>query len=200
MLTTNIIQRVLFVNYNNLTGTAFTIEKNGKQYLISAKHIFPDLTTASQIKVFHDGSWKTLNITPIFCKDKNIDIIAFDIGSKYLTPVHKVNLGMSNIYYSQDAYFLGFPYGMFTDSGIINNNFPFPFAKKCIISAINKRIIYFDGHNNRGFSGGPVVIVEKDNLIKIIGVVSAFLGDSVNRTENSGIFYCHAIDNIIEVL
>ena len=44
MLTTNIIQRVVFVSYNGLTGTAFTIEKNERQYLVSAKHVFFGLT------------------------------------------------------------------------------------------------------------------------------------------------------------
>lgn len=95
---------------------------------------------------------------------------------------------------------MSFPYGLSTDSGEINNKYPFPFVKKCIISSINKQTIYLDGHNNRGFSGGPVVVIETNKTMKIIGVVSGFLNDNVNVTENSGIFYANSISLIIDAI
>lgn len=200
MLTTNIIQRVLFVRYGESTGTGFTIEKNGKQYLVSAKHVFAGLTEPDDILVFNDGDWRTLHVNPIFCADNSIDIIAFDLSGKTVTPQHPVELGMHGIAFGQDAYFLGFPYGLSTDSGEINNKYPFPFVKKCIVSSINKQLIYLDGHNNRGFSGGPVVTVDNKNAVKIIGVVSGFLGDNMNKTENSGIFYANSISLITDAI
>lgn len=200
MLTTNIIQRVLMVRYGDSFGTAFTIEKDDKQYLISAKHVFSRLTKPDEITVFNDGDWRRLSVNPIFCKQNNIDIVAFDLNGKTITPKHKIELGMDGIVFGQDAYFLGFPYGLSTDSGEINNKYPFPFVKKCIVSSISKQIIYLDGHNNRGFSGGPVVVVGNNNSIKLIGVVSGFLGDIVNKNENSGIFYAHNISLVMEAL
>ncbi len=198
MLTTNIIQRVLFVKFKNGVGTGFTLEKEGKQYLISAKHVFPGLIKTDEIEVFNDGSWKKLQVTPIFSGNNELDIIAFDIGDKKITPIHPIEIGMHGVQFAEDAYFLGFPYGLFTDSGEINNKYPFPFVKKCIISSINKKQIYLDGHNNRGFSGGPVVVMRPGNIIKLIGVVSGFLGDSVNLGENSGIFYANSISAIYD--
>jgi len=198
MITTNIIQRVLFVRYQNNVGTGFTIEKNNKQYLISAKHVFPNLTKSDEILIFNDGDWRKLNVTPIFCKDNSVDIICFDLNGKVITPMHEIELGMDSIAFGQDAYFLGFPYGLSTDSGDINNKYPFPFVKKCIVSSINKKMIYLDGHNNRGFSGGPVVVTGKNNSIKVVGVVSGFLGDAVNKSENSGIFYANSISLITD--
>ena len=61
---------------------------------------------------------------------------------------------------SQDVYFLGFPYDLTNDGGTINRNFPIPLIKKGILSAIQVgevKTLLLDGHNNPGFSGGPVV-------------------------------------------
>ena len=197
---TNIIIRVLLVKYGNSTGTAFTVEKNDKQFLISAKHVFDGISEDDEIEVFANNVWKRLKVKPIFCDDEKVDLIALDFGNKFITGVPPIEIGTRHTLLAQNAYFLGFPYGMFTDSGELNNKKPFPFIKKSIVSSINKEIIYLDGHNNRGFSGGPVTITNKDNKTQIIGVVSSYLGDSVNKTENSGIFVAYNISLIFDKL
>ena len=107
-----------------------------------------------------------------------------------------------DFYISQDAFFLGFPYGLNMGSGKINNNYPFPFVKKCIFSAIDNtstpHLIYLDGHNNHGFSGGPVCYFSsKTKQIHIAGVVSSFIHTS-ESLENTGIFIAHPIHYIIK--
>ena len=81
--------------------------------------------------------------------------------------------------YGQDAYFLGFPYGLKSEYEDFNNNFPVPFVKKAIVSSLdtdkdcNRQIIFLDGHNNPGFSGGPVVFTElRKNVYKVVSVIS----------------------------
>ena len=73
--------------------------------------------------------------------------------------------------------------------------------------------IFLDGHNNPGFSGGPVVITnlgnESKHKMRIIGVISAYLneekviktpyGDFKNR-ENSGIVVSYAFDHVFEII
>jgi len=61
----------------------------------------------------------------------------------------------------QDVFFLGFPYNY--DSLLQQSPFgntPIPFVKKACMSAIIKSgediLLLLDGHNNPGFSGGPV--------------------------------------------
>ncbi|MDD3923286.1 MAG: hypothetical protein PHY39_07160 [Endomicrobiaceae bacterium] len=202
-ITTNIIQRVLFVKYGSSIASSFTIEIDDRQYLISAKHVFPKIKSEDIIQIFKDGAWKNLKVEPIFCEDKEIDIVAFNLpNNKIITPKHKIDNGIGGVKYAQDAFFLGYPYGLHSDSGEINNNYPFPFIKKCIISAIEKKIIYLDGHNNRGFSGGPVVILKNDtsNDLQIIGVVNSFINDTVNKEENSGLFVASIINPIIDAI
>jgi len=99
---------------------------------------------------------------------------------------------------------------------MINNNFPIPFVKKGIISNFfeNKGVehIYLDGHNNLGFSGGPVVyysIEKKDH--RVAAVISAFestdepiyRGDTATDLVyryNTGIIVSHSILHAVEVI
>lgn len=67
----------------------------------------------------------------------------------------------ANIFYGQDIYFLGFPYGLQSDVGELNSNLPMPLVKKGIVSSFlfenPRKVLLLDGHNNPGFSGGPVI-------------------------------------------
>ncbi len=64
MITTNIINRTFHIKANNSFGTAFSIEVNDDQYLISAKHVVESILfhngDSIEIEMFHDdiGSGK----------------------------------------------------------------------------------------------------------------------------------------------
>ena len=144
-------------------------------------------------------------------------MFAYRGSLRQLSPLHPLLADDSGIYLSQDAYFLGFPYGLRADIGVNNNNFPVPFVKKCIISmfltgANGVRHYYLDGHNNPGFSGGPVVYVppgERD--LKVCAVISAFRfeeapiykGDQETQLAyryNTGIIVSYGIRHAQEVI
>ena len=74
--------------------------------------------------------------------------------------------------------FWGYPFGMGFDMGEKNAKFPLPLVKKGVVSALNmgNGLILLDGHNNPGFSGGPVVrsrIRGGDKQV-VVGVVSGY--------------------------
>ncbi|MEK6977238.1 MAG: hypothetical protein AABX40_02405, partial [Candidatus Hydrothermarchaeota archaeon] len=82
----------------------------------------------------------------------------------------------------QDVYFLGYPYGLSTDVGPeLNADFPLPLVKKAIVSSVvfrDNRLEYLllDGHNNPGFSGGPVYYTPpgKPQEHRVAGVISGY--------------------------
>lgn len=81
--------------------------------------------------------------------------------------------------YGQDVYFLGFPFGDGLELGEMNNHYPAAFVKRAIISGINSggrpSIVYLDGHNNPGFSGGPVVARNPEtNVLEVISIISGY--------------------------
>jgi hypothetical protein len=59
--------------------------------------------------------------------------------------------------YGQDVYFLGFPYGFLGRHSFGRSGYPLPFVKKAVVSLFDGTTYLLDGHNNPGFSGGPVV-------------------------------------------
>ncbi len=117
----------------------------------------------------------------------------------------------------QDVYFLGYPFGKFSEVFGMNRGLPIPFVKKGIVSALHAKtpgneILWIDGHNISGFSGGPVVIVHKDLDYKVAGVISGYklyyenirLKDEVIPETyvslNSGLIVAYPIDHALEII
>jgi hypothetical protein len=226
MITTNIIQRVFYIGKDDNVGTGFTIEHRNAQFLISAFHIFDGIKDGEPfvITIYHNSVWKALELIPHIHENAEIDIVVFELPFD-LSPRHPIGIGIGGLKLGQDTFFLGFPYGMFSeDKNKINNKFPFPFVKKGTCSAVNfdeieGTLIYLDGHTNPGFSGGPMVWMDsKTNELKIGGVMRGYVvhegkvnfedinedgeieEDSFEYEENSGIIKIHSISHAIEII
>ena len=219
MITTNILQRVLRIRNPDCCGTAFTIDVNNRQYLISAKHLFENSSGDIEIRRGNEDDWFKLDAKPIFHDEEIVDIAVMPLH-KPLTPNHKLIAGKGNYFISQDAYFLGFPFGFEMGDECVrkhNNDYPMAFVKKCIISAFShistetgSKIgqICLDGHNNKGFSGGPVVFqgLHDNKEMHVLGVVSGYVSDldpektEQGLKENSGLFLCYSIRYAIDII
>jgi prepilin-type processing-associated H-X9-DG protein len=150
-----------------------------RQYLVTARHVVEGLSSPGTIKLFHNNQWNDIQVQPIWCNDPSIDIAVL-APPQQLSPPLKLEPTCGGIVNGQDVYFLGFPYGKFTDHNYLLNNFPFPFVKKAVLSALTGgakgvNLLFLDGHNNPGFSGGPIVFTEfGKNEYKVAGVISGF--------------------------
>ncbi|MGI9016641.1 MAG: hypothetical protein ACR2HR_05975 [Euzebya sp.] len=85
------------------------------------------------------------------------DIAVFSLDAE-VVPNLDLHPSSDGAVFSQDAYLLGFPYGL----GLRTSGITYPFVKKAIVSAFDHEVAgvvlwFFDGINNPGFSGGPVV-------------------------------------------
>lgn len=177
MITNNVIQRTFHIQVGNSTGTCFTIDVDTKQYLITAKHIVRDCTGIFLLKILHEQQWKEIQVSLVGHCPNDIDISILSAQFQ-LSPTFPLEPTSQGLVYGQDVYFLGFPYGMGEEVGNINRNFPLPFVKKAIVSCLQTKenggkIVYLDGHNNPGFSGGPVVFRETNTIdYKVMSVIS----------------------------
>lgn len=181
VVTTNILQRVFFIKYNNKFGTAFTVDVDNRQYLITAKHVVENILKNDDITIFYKNKWNTIRVTSLACGNENTDVIVL-VPPIVLSPPLEVSLSEDHMILSQDMYFLGFPYGITTDGKSVNRDFPVPFVKNAILSAIKKdglnTILYLDGHNNPGFSGGPIAYHNyTTGKLSIAGVISGYRDD-----------------------
>lgn len=179
MLTTNIIQRVLHIGWNNLAGTAFTVDHGSKQYLVTARHVVPGIKSGDVIKIFHENSWRDLSIDVVGIGKDKVDVAVLAC-SVQLSPLHPLVPSIAGLLYGQSVSFLGYPFGWDGGGEHINRGVPLPFAKAGVVSALefgDAKRIFLDAHGNKGFSGGPVVFVpheQPNGELHVAGIVSHF--------------------------
>ncbi|MDA3800191.1 MAG: trypsin-like peptidase domain-containing protein [Kiritimatiellae bacterium] len=179
MITTNVIHRTFHIRIGDSIATCFTVDLDGKQYLVTAKHVVKDISDKATVSIFHDKQWKNINVSLVGHGSGEIDISVL-CADFQLSPTYPLETSMGGIIYGQDVFFLGFPYGMTGELGKVNRNFPLPFVKKAIVSCINTapngvQMLFLDGHNNPGFAGGPVIFKEPNGKnFKVAGVICAY--------------------------
>lgn len=181
-LTSNVLYRALFIKTGSGQATAFTIEVDGRQYVITAKHVVAGLGAEGAISIGKFKRSGELTFVPlrmkIFRCDDPVDIAVL-IPPEQLTVSFPLEPTKKGMLYGQDMYFLGFPFGMFSTMSDVSGAYPFGFVKKVVYSGEqdtpDAHVSFLDGYNVFGFSGSPVVFrVGSDFNYKVIGVVSGF--------------------------
>jgi S1-C subfamily serine protease len=219
MITTNAFCRVFHVRYNDATGTAFTVDREGKQYLVSARHVFEGIGQSEMIEVEQGGSWKTLEVNLIGVPSSSADVIVLS-PSLRLSPAYPLPIVKSDMTLGQEVYFLGFPFNLYTEVGAINQNFPVPLIKRACLSGSlgnngEDRIWLLDGINNPGFSGGPVLFRKLgENMngeLMVMGIISGYRFQEepiyangkplpINAKSNTGIIYAFDAEIAINII
>jgi S1-C subfamily serine protease len=219
-----ILQRTMLVKVGSTTGTAFVIDHGGKMYLVTARHLMAGLPTeGAVIQINQQNQWRDYHTTrTLFPSSADVDIAVLETAEKVPTP-YGVTIGKTaGITLGQQVWFLGFPYGLATKFGKGGvrpdmENSAVPFIKRGTMSAIdgsdpNAVVIYIDGFNNPGFSGGPVLYWNyAAHTYEILGVVMGYREDSAkvlvngqhvdtNVLVNTGILVAYSIQHAIEAI
>jgi len=149
--------------YKTEAGTCFVINIDNRQYIITARHLVPDIKKGDSVQLYFNQNWNNFIIEPLFPKNAKTDIAAL-AADHQITPLLDIPVSSESIIIGQDVFFLGFPYGLHTPIKDPTTHITetIPFVKKAIFSANDPspesgHIYYLDGHNNPGFSGGPVI-------------------------------------------
>ena len=77
------------------TGTSFTLEEEGREYLITANHIAHSLRGRCQVEVFKEGGWSPLEVTVVGHASGEVDISVL-APSERLTPARPLPLPASS--------------------------------------------------------------------------------------------------------
>lgn len=215
-----------------VTGTCFTINVDNRQYIITARHLFMDKDNhddyweflGDTIDIKFNKRWNSIPITIIGHCTQKIDIsvltaqIQIPLLGGYEFPTDK-----NAIWYGDEMFFLGFPHQREADIGA---NIPFPILKSAKVSEGNPDYLLLDGHNNSGFSGGPVVYKKSQlispkegglsmrsgpNPLLFAGVVSGYIpeeikgdlvqtGIGVKSEVNSGMMLVYRIEHALALI
>lgn len=204
--------------YKNGCATSFVVNSSKGQYLVTAKHVFGNTIQSGEpvnIRLVGGKIDSVFKSTVYIHKNPVIDIVVLKLENPLVhTDVPPLKYADSYIL-GQECLFLGYPLsfqGTVTDIGRV------PFIKRAIISAFQKEnnasILLLDGHNNPGFSGGPIITYNREmNSQYIIGVISGYIPQpqdieltvdevvhKIKVNENSGIIISYGSEYISEII
>lgn len=189
--TNDILFRTVMVKTDTVQGTMFSIDVDGREYWLTAKHIL----TGAKHPPFGEVKNKTVSLSvldptapgekwdkykfTVIDAGKDIDIVALAPG-KRIQQIQIASLAISQEHapIGGECEFLGFPFAQSWRATWENGqSYLMPYIKHCYIAGlIDKpvRIWILDGINNDGFSGGPVVFHTGPDQ-RILAVVSGFV-------------------------
>lgn len=217
---TEIMTRTIFIKIGNETGTAFTIDSQGKLYLVTARHLVSGLPeTNAIIQVRRAAKWEDLHtVKTLLPSSKDVDIAVFETDEKVSRPFEVTPMGKADaVTMGQQVWFLGYPFGGMGSPLSDDARTVIPFMKRGTMSAFDATnpdavVLYIDGFNNPGFSGGPIVFWSfTSHTYKIVGVVKGYKPDTakilVNGEPvdtqllvNSGILVGYSIKHAIDAI
>jgi hypothetical protein len=206
MITSNIIHRVFRIRCGQSSGTAFAVDVDGRQYLITARHVVDNLSDGAGIAIFSNGAWcpTAMQAVGLGSGPSDVAVLAPD---RRLSPADlPVEVSSAGFTYGQECYFLGFPYDFLGNVVFTEAGYHLPFVKRATLSCFAGDVYLLDGHNNPGFSGGPVVFGDPGRPpTKFGAVISGYkfapepvlVGNAVTNLTykyNTGIIVCYKIE------
>ena len=189
MITSNVINRTFRLRHGDVVGTCFTIDVEGRQYVVTARHVVADMLGGGMavVEILHDGDWKPLMVQLAWLAEEPADVAILAPEQRLSNPYEALEPTPSGISIGQQVYFLGFTeLAMLSPPGRVG--FPMPLVRQGILAGIlaqsGPTVLVIDGHNIAGFSGGPVVFKpEGGSKFRVAGVVSGY------RPEPKRVFY-----------
>lgn len=189
MITVNPILRTfaLGIGSDEILGTSFTIDLEGRQYLVTARHVIDGLPFDGQgraeVRLKYADGWRREQVRLVGKGGSDLDVAVL-APSRLLTASKYTLLPTSEgVAMGQDCYFLGFPFGISFNLPNMGP-LPHPFIKKATLSMIEQgrtsepRRVFLDGINNPGFSGGPIVFNPHNNRgnpeYRVLGLISGY--------------------------
>lgn len=107
MITTNALQRTFYIGIGDASGTAFTIDVDNRQYLVTAQHVIDGLGDERQIQIHHDGDWKNLAVE-IVGQGDSADV-ATDVAvlalRQQISPAYSLPPTSRGVQFGQQVYF-----------------------------------------------------------------------------------------------
>lgn len=216
----NALRMIYNVKYADKTGTMFLIYEDSANYFVTARHIFSNTPNKQKVnfQILQDSIWKNIDGLLLVSDNTQIDIAVIKCKYQHIEKNALLLQTTQFTFLSDQCFFLGFPYGFSSkDNQMLQEGFPFPLIKRATFSGANIQngvnYLILDGHNNPGFSGGPVIFFDRESNDKlkhfVAGVISSYYGENkkmmtqygtIIYEENSGIIIATAAEHIRSII
>lgn len=213
MLPAEVALRIFRISVDGDDGTAFTLDVNGRQYIVTAKHIACSILGTTNIDLWHDDNWISIEVELV--GHSNVDVSVLTARQILTNPQLVLEASVGGFYFGQEAFFAGFPLDLMSPG--VDSRFPIPLIKRAIISGVAgsgyEACYYLDALNNPGFSGSPVYLkLPNSERYSVAMVVASYTAqrvpvlDEYDREtgstilQNSGITAAYGIQNVLEII
>jgi S1-C subfamily serine protease len=222
---TEMLQRTLPIQAADTGGTGFFTDYQGKLYLLTARHVVAGLPLCRpELRLWYADKWNDFKPTRILYPSSALVDIAVLETNEVATKVFGIPpMGdEAGLTFGQKVWFLGyplwskdFPHGM--ASSFSQGTRILPFIKSGTMSAIDSSnpdavVLYVDGFNNPGFSGGPILYWDfRQHAYRIAGVIQGYKSQAAqaivngvsrdtNVLVNSGILVGYSIKHAFQAI
>lgn len=163
-------------------GTCFTVEHGGNTYLVTAAHVFQVGAHGGHVVLQRRTAkreyepWRLPYELVDISQEHDMAVVQIEPHDAPRLPL----ADMGGLVLGSQCQFFGFPFGLATWPGTTKGIHPFntvPFVKGATLASfdLEQKILVLDGINNRGFSGGPVVLRKRAREhVVVVGVVCAY--------------------------
>lgn len=217
LATTNILFRVFPIRIDQ-TGTAFTLEVRGQQYIVTADHLLEGEFHAEIEVQLGSDEWTRIPVS-LVGQGEHQDVLVMTTVEP-LTPTFPADAGTGRMVVGQSVRFLGFMPRARTQP-LPGYERGMPLIMGGVLSGFdNRHSLLIDGQGNKGFSGGPVVYQPvtaptfDECRWRIAGVITSYLhvpvrteGDALVVTEdnqsvvaNSGLLVATRIETVLGII
>lgn len=216
MVLTDAYFRTFFIKAA-LYGTAFVVNDNDREYLVTAKHLVDTTLKEFKMQVFTNNTWEEVSVSVVGHGKGEVDVSVFHCPSALCSTEFRLTLAQGGFVMGQEIFFLGFPYKMWGNLGSFLDGRPCAFVKRGTLSffdAYGMQVLYVDALNNEGFSGGPLLFYPpaKPHEMRVAGIVSKFriehelvldgAGEptSMKVPYNTGFMVAYGMKHVVEII
>jgi hypothetical protein len=192
-------------------SSSFVIDLNEQQWLVTARHIFDELDNDAKFTVLDNAgvTYSSVDMERLYLPNPVIDIAIFRLGVQIpnLEPTFEVRI-LDDVFVTQGAYIVGYP----KLSNGLSVSYKSPLVKRAMVSGqvdhYGVQVWVLDGMNNKGFSGGPVILSEGKEDCRVLGAVSSYVPEDIPVTPesngyvstNAGLMVCFDISHAVDAI
>ena len=114
--TGNVLSRVFEIRFGDHSATTFPIDYGDRQYFVTARNSMESATSGTAtVEIIGSGTkgWRSRPVTVLLGKNKCVDVAVLIPKDKRVSVAESIPYPY-NYAIGQEAYFLGFPYGLST--------------------------------------------------------------------------------------
>ena len=209
--------RTYCVRTSRYQGTAFTMDVEGRRYLITARHVMKGVfgpNRSGNVSIETKMGQKAIDVKLVGNPDPELDICVLKPSSRlhrsdFRTVPPPVDTPPAQV--GEDVYSFGFPLGLSTTKlKFSTSRYPKPLLRKCMVSGFGTDHYFLDGLANPGTSGGPVFRMG-GTIPVVIGVVVRRCIETAKVTEgklpteltvdyNSGIVVVTPFKHVMDII